>query len=80
MSRVKQFLIILTIIVLINPGPSLDYVFAENNSKSEDFIEIKTSEDLESINEDLTKDYKLAADIDLKDIDWEPIGIEDLKY
>src|SRR5699024_855909 len=44
-----------------------------------DYIEIKTSEDLEKIKKDLTKDYQLAADIDLKDIDWEPIGLEEEK-
>ncbi len=79
MVRVKQFLIVLTIVLLINPAPSLDYVFAENNLDSKDYIEIKTSEDLEKIKKDLTKDYQLAADIDLKDIDWEPIGLEEEK-
>ncbi len=79
MVRVKQFLIVLTIVLLINPAPSVDYVFAENNLDSKDYIEIKTSEDLEKIKKDLTKDYQLAADIDLKDIDWEPIGLEEEK-
>src|SRR5699024_741191 len=60
-------------------APSVDYVFAENNLDSKDYIEIKTSEDLEKIKKDLTKDYQLAADIDLKDIDWEPIGLEEEK-
>ena len=76
MIRVKQFLIVLTIVLLINSAPSFQHAFAEGNSNGIEYIEIATSEDLKNVNKNMTKNYKLVDDIDLNDVDWEPIGAE----
>lgn len=73
MFKIKQFLIVLTIILLINPISFAQIISAEETLVEDSFIEIKTSDELASIKDDLTENYVLTNDIDLKDEDWGPI-------
>lgn len=67
--KVKRFLIVLVIILLLNPISSTQFIKAE-----ESFIEISNSDELADIEKDLTGNYVLTDDIDLIDVDWKPIN------
>lgn len=59
--------------MLINPISSTQLILAEGNSTEKSFVEISNSDELAEIEEDLTENYILTEDIDLKDAEWEPI-------
>lgn len=73
MLNIKKFLIVLTIILLVNPISFAQIILAEGTLVDESFIEIETSEELATIKDDLTENYVLTTDIDLKDSEWESI-------
>ena len=50
--------------------------FGTGTVYAEDIILIETAEDLLAIHDNLSASYKLVADIDMKDISFEPIGNE----
>ena len=47
---------------------------AEADEAAPGVIEIATAEELAAVNEDLTADYVLTADIDLRGEEWTPLG------
>lgn len=73
MLKMKKFLIVLTIILLVNPISFTQITLAEGALVDKSFIEIETSDELAKIKDDLTENYILTNDIDLKDTEWEPI-------
>ncbi len=71
--KMKRNLIVLMIILLVNPISFAQIILAEGTLIDESFIEIENSDELDLIKDDLTKNYVLTNDIDLKDTEWEPI-------
>lgn len=79
MKILNKFLAaLLTVILLLSANFTIVLAAAEDGigTEASPYL-IYTAEDLQNINDDVTAHYKLAADIDLQEMDFTPIGNTD---
>jgi len=66
---------VLVLMILLNVGVASADEMQGSGTEDDPYI-IKTVEDLNNIRNDVTAHYKLANDIDLTGVEWQPIGFQ----
>ena len=78
MKTTKKILSIILIVLMLLNFESAVFAAEDNGTGTEtNPYKISTAQDLQAINNNVSAHYILTADIDLKDVDFTPIGNAD---